>query len=242
MALRAIATWDNRSEAERCVNTSRPLTNSLDRSKERLDVESIQKKVLAEAHPAWWGRKVEYQRRAQEQYLLKHENILFSPWAWVSTTCGVEMCMNVDCMIVHKPVRIAYPPGLCVYCGDPSRSMDHLLPRAWTGGTHRSSVAIVPACMNCNSTASDTFVFNIHERRKFIHSRLRKRHARLLSSPDRTPSELRSLGHILRESAKAHMAKKEHLLRRLSWPDDPHFDRRAFERSGIENAEELGLI
>lgn len=234
--------WDNRNEAERCVNTSRPLTNSLERSKERLSVKSIFEKSKKAAHPEWWGRPAQYQRKAQEQYLLEHEHLVFSPWAWVSTTCTAPMCMNVGCMVLHKSIRIAYPKGLCVYCGEPSGTIDHLLPRAWTGEASRSAVAVVPACAHCNSTANDSFEFNIHKRRKLIHDRIRKRNRTLLESPDRSAAEIDQLGHLLRSSAIEHRARKDRLRRRLLWPEDPDFDRRAFEKSGIENAEGLGLI
>lgn len=45
-------------------------------------------------------------------------------------------------------VEDAYPDGLCVYCGQPGESRDHIVPVS-RGGLH-SRENMVPACHHCN--------------------------------------------------------------------------------------------
>jgi len=144
-------------------------------------------------------------------------------------------------MTVLEPVKLAYAPGQCVYCGEPSSGYDHLMPRAWTGEQQRKQIALVPCCAHCNSVINDSWSVSVSERRRVCHERLRKRNRTLLQSPDLKPWEYTELGYVLRQSARAHATKKARLLARLNWPLDPDYDRRAFDRSGIPFAEERGL-
>lgn len=218
------------------------LTHSLDPSKEGLGMKSTRDEhVPVPGHPKWPGSRNQYQRRAQDEWLNHHPECVYLPWAWVSTSCGVDMCMNVDCMEIHRPVKIAYPPGVCVYCGDPAGTMDHLLPRTWTSTSARRSVAVVPACAQCNSTLSDIFEPSVYKRREYVQARYAKRWAKRLAVADPTKEDLARMGYVLRDAAIRGIAQRERLRLRLAWPEDPFYDKRAFEKSGIEDPETLGV-
>jgi hypothetical protein len=49
------------------------------------------------------------------------------------------------------------------------------------------------------------------------------------------------LGYAMRSVAHANNEKAERVRARLAWPIDPHYDFRAFQKSGIEDPESLGL-
>lgn len=140
----------------------------------------------------------------------------------------------------HAPRRIEYPAGICVYCGELGGSKDHLLPKPWTGLARRQWIATVPACIECNSVISDFGAFSIGERREYAHRKLRIRYAKVL----RIRSEIQTagMGHALRAHCRKGIAEKEALLRRLEWPADPTYDERAFQRSGIAEPADLGLL
>lgn len=193
------------------------------------------------AHPIHSGSKARYQQRAQAKYSA-HHNRAISPWAIITTTCDFDSCLRPACMTVLEPVKIEYPAGQCVYCGEPSRGYDHLMPRPWTGEAHRKHVAIVPCCAHCNSTINDTLAISVGDRRSVCHKRLSKRNRKLIQTPEYSPGDLRKLGYVLREATKAQINKKRLLEARLMWPPDPNYDRRAFEKTGLEFAEERGLI
>lgn len=192
-------------------------------------------------HWSWTGSKHWYQRRAQHAWLFDNPGHPFRPWAWVVTSCGTEMCMNVDCMKVLSPIRIAYPAGVCVYCGDVAGTMDHLLPQPFTGSAIRRSVAVVPACASCNSALGATFAPTVPERRKIAQDRLRRRKRKLLESPVISSKDLDQMGHSLRQAAIKRNAERDRVRAQLTWPDDQMYDRRAFEKSGIDDPETLGL-
>lgn len=163
-------------------------------------------------------------------------------FAWIVPTCGTEMCIAHLHLQVNAPLSIAYPWGICVYCGVSGYTKDHLLPRTWTGDTARLYVATVPACGFCNSAISDRYAPCITDRRALAHAAIRRRCAGALRTVDRTPAELMEYGHLLRTAMVAGMARKADTLRRLAWPEDPRYDLRAFWDSGIEDPYALGLL
>ena len=235
--------WDNKSGPEGAINTIRSLIHSLDLTKEESSVNPTPNLFKVTTCKPWQGRTNAYQRAAHERFAAADNAHSISPWSWIATECGTPTCMIVGHMRVHSPVRIAYEPGVCVYCGVPAGTMDHLLPRAWTGDSgQRASVALVPACGNCNSRISDAFAISVTERRRIAHASIRKTHAGLLAVPDRKAWELKEYGHAMRTVITINIQKRIYVRARLAWPNDPHYDLRAFQKSGIERPEELGLI
>ena len=173
---------------------------------------------------------------------LEDVGIPVSRWAWIRSICDTAECLEPDHLRVASPLKIAYPYGICVYCGRRAATKDHLLPRPWSGDTQRSFVATVPACGTCNSILSDTLTVSITERRMLCHMRLRKKFAKVLRTKDFTPDELAEFEPSLREYICSEMDRKAEVRRMLAWPEDPAYDARALEKSGIEDPHVIGLI
>tara|TARA_Y100001968_G_C19298518_1_gene687832 strand:+ start:365 stop:778 length:414 start_codon:yes stop_codon:yes gene_type:complete len=57
----------------------------------------------------------------------------------------------------------------CIYCGKPSESIDHVLPRSQGGLSITENC--VPACLSCNGHKSDTEVFYWYRKQRFYDPR-----------------------------------------------------------------------
>ena len=57
----------------------------------------------------------------------------------------------------------------CIYCGNSSESIDHVLPRS-KGGSSKTENC-VPACLSCNGDKSNTEAFHWYRRQKFYDPR-----------------------------------------------------------------------
>lgn len=233
-----------RSGPKRNVESIRPgLTHSLDIDKEGLAMNATHISsgfVSTEECITWRGARRVYQHAASESLTL--EGFEPAPYSWIFPACGNELCVQPDHLRVYAPVRLEYPRGLCIYCGRTCASRDHLMPRTWTGDAVRRFTAIVPACGTCNSLLRDTLTWSITERRAICRVRLRKHFARVLRTVDHTLDELEEYGPTLRSYIENAISAKREVERMLSWPTDPHYDLRAFERSGIENPYMVGIL
>lgn len=165
-----------------------------------------------------------------------------SQLAWPTPMCGTPKCLNLDHLDWQAPRSIDYPAGVCVYCGMPANSRDHLLPRTWTGNAVRHHVITVPACLECNSVINDRYAPAVNERRKLAHKSIRRRYSKVLQIPEWTAPEIAKLGKTLRSTIERGMHEKRVAEARLKWPKDPNYDVRAMQRSGIENPYALGLL
>lgn len=186
------------------------------------------------------GPKKFYQEFASN--ILESEGRPQPHWAWVTPNCGNEMCLTPEHLIGHAPVRLAYPSRVCIYCGRPGYTQDHLLPRRWSGDAKRHFVVIVPACGMCNSLLGDTLTWSITERRELCRARMRRKYRKYLRIPDWTEEEIAEFDRGMRDFIRDGLMKKREAERVLSWPEDPAYDIRALERSGIENPYVTGLL
>ena len=57
----------------------------------------------------------------------------------------------------------------CIYCGQPSESIDHILPRSRGGISNTENC--VPACLSCNGDKSDNEAFFWYRSQKFYDPR-----------------------------------------------------------------------
>lgn len=227
--------WDTKSAAPRRWNVPRLLTTSSVATREGLLMESTQIPCIT-----WHGHASRYQKRATEE--LAKVGREPAPWAWITTTCGDDQCLEPSHLRIHAPMRLAYPSDVCIYCGCQATGGDHLLPRYWTGDTKRRFVVTVPSCKTCNAVLNDTLTWSITERRAICHARLRKHFRSTLRTVDHTSAELREFGPVLRKYIVNEIANKREVERMLRFPDDPFYDLRALERSGIENPYVTGLL
>jgi len=190
--------------------------------------------------PRWLGNPRQYQSEAQRLYALDTQRAVL-PWSWITTDCDMPMCLDTECMTIHAPRAIRYPDGVCCYCGSVAGTKDHLLPKPSTGLTLRVLVAVVPACGNCNSRIGDHPSPNVAERRRRAQLSLERSEKRLLTAAHKTPEMLAEMGPQLRSVAIKNNRKREVVKMRLSWPEDPFYDIRAFQLSGIDDPVALNL-
>ena len=57
----------------------------------------------------------------------------------------------------------------CIYCGKPSESIDHVIPRSKGGFSITENC--VPACLSCNGHKSDTEAFYWYRKQRFYDPR-----------------------------------------------------------------------
>lgn len=126
----------------------------------------------------------------------------------------------------HAP----YGPDICVYCGDPAGTLDHVTPLVAVAalmGTvdvrrhYPDGLCLVPSCADCNCRLSSFLARSIDEKREELKRRLRRKHAQLLNSRDWQPEELEELGHSLRALITQQERKRAWLIRRLAFPKKP---------------------
>lgn len=163
------------------------------------------------------------------------------PWAWMLSTCTTDMCINPAHLIVHQPIRIQYPAGVCVYCGMPAGTRDHLWPRGKSGEARRLYVATVPACGDCNCRINDFPDHSVARRREIAQASIRKSKRTLLEAKVWTTDELAEMGRTLRAFIEQKAVERVATMSRLTWPEDPFYDLRAFQKSGIHDPVALGL-
>lgn len=161
---------------------------------------------------------------------------------WPTATCGTLLCLNLSHLAWESPKKLAYPEGVCVYCGLSAYTRDHLLPRSWTGESVRRNVLTVPACGECNSSINDRYVPSITARRRLAQECIAKKGKKLLGMRQWTPDEIAELGPTLRSFVEKGLFDRNKLLARLAWPEDPDYDLRAIQLAGISNPHELGLL
>jgi hypothetical protein len=203
-------------------------------------VKSAVNEVHGPRSPRWHGNPRQYQLEAQQRFAIHHDRSVL-PWSWITTHCEVDQCLDPTCMTVHSPIRIAYRPDVCVYCGEGCGGVDHLLPEPWTGAAMRHLVAVVPACANCNSRIGDFPSPNVAKRRQRAQLSIEHAHKRLLLRPYRDAAAMDGLGYAMRTVAEQNNLKADRVKARLGWPLDPYYDLRAFQKSGIEGPVSLGL-
>lgn len=178
------------------------------------------------------GRPQHYQSEALGRYL-HVEQVILKQFSWAVSTCATEMCLNVEHLEIHHPLKLDYPKFTCVYCGVPARSVDHLMPSTWTGFGHRASVLTVPACQQCNSAIGDSYAMSISDRRKIAQAYIAKRYRKVLSRPDFSEDELSEFEGNLRAAVLGGLEEKRIVQDRLNWPP-LNYDARALESSGID--------
>ncbi len=188
----------------------------------------------------WEGNLSKYQSKAADALFIV--GLDPNPWDWVTPSCGNVRCINPEHLIVRRSVQLQYPRNICIYCGRSAFTKDHLLPRDWTGEAQRHFVATVPACGTCNSILGRTLTWSITERRAIAHERLRKKFQKVLSQIDFTPEQVEEFGPGIRPDIIRGIENKKAVKEMLRFPEDPDYDIRALQKSGLEDPWAMGLI
>jgi 5-methylcytosine-specific restriction endonuclease McrA len=118
----------------------------------------------------------------------------------------------------------------CTYCGLPADTEDHIVPMSLLARIEGLSTDVraeilaelpmlirVYACRQCNSVLGNRVYRGIVDRRDAVKDYLRRKHKRLLKSPDWTDEEIDQLGYTLRDHVKNRMELKKVVKARLSW-------------------------
>lgn len=171
-------------------------------------------------HLIWGGEPETYEALVRAE----HPGLL-SPSQGVEPACAAGLC--IEHVTPVNPMHPDYPPHVCVYCGEPADSRDHLRSRGWTGNRTRATVAVVPSCRECNSLIGDTFEHRVEGRREIVHKKLRAKNRSDLAVVLFGESDLAAMGPTLRAATEAAAARHVRLIKRLSWPVDPDYDIKA---------------
>lgn len=188
----------------------------------------------------WEGSEGAYQTEAYEELTLVGNQP--SHWAWISSICDTHNCLNPAHIVAHEAIQLAYPIGVCIYCGCKAETKDHILPRGYTGETHRRFTAIVPCCRWCNSALGAIMTWSITERREIVHEKIRRKNKKYMKTKDFTKRELAEFGPGMRAEIDRALRRKEQVIEMLEWPGSDDFDLRALELSGIPDGFAVGLV
>jgi hypothetical protein len=137
-----------------------------------------------------------------------------------------DLVGNWDIMntILVNYVHPDYPGGVCVYCGETADSVDHLLPRGFTGDADRLRVPVVPACRECNSLLGDVYMPDIFDRRDYVHNKLKNKYKKYQNVMHWGESDLKAFGRQMRSMIVKQMREGDRLRARLSWPNKNNYD------------------
>ena len=113
---------------------------------------------------------------------------------------------------------------VCVYCGDPATTKDHVVPYSFAGGLPsrlrkggRDAGETVPACHDCNSWLGSRMLLTVTERKRAIAESLPKRHAKLLASPTWDVDELLEVGKSLQAIIVRTAEQRARIEKRIQW-------------------------
>lgn len=116
--------------------------------------------------------------------------------------------------------KIYVPLDLCVYCGEPANSNDHVIPWcyfqfAWKRRHGKTIGWTVRACTDCNVRLGSKFFTTVYERREYIHRKLSAKLAGMTKPIP--PEEIAVLGRSLRTMVEAHVARYDLLRMRVEY-------------------------
>lgn len=184
------------------------------------DIEAMEK-PCAFCHRLFIPDSEENQHCSQK--CMVHAKTLYRPQTMGNRLC--DWCnrelnsTNPKARFCSSKCRLAaFKASPCIYCGVQSDSRDHFIPRAFADRIRDFGVVrniILPACMECNSTAGDHVFLTLKEKRAFIKECYLKKYRKLLESPDWSKNEIEELGPLLQPTIRSMQANKELLRKRL---------------------------
>lgn len=174
-----------------------------------------------------------HQARAREA-LGRRLGITISNGTWISTRCDSLWCIHPEHLIMRDAIKLHYPAGVCTYCGMPSRGSNRI--------ELENVIVSVPACSECDRRLVRSVYTSITDRRRHVHRRIRQLKHEVLETVDLTDEELLEHGWTLRSFLELKREEKRGVLAQLAWPEDPDYDRRALERSGVLHEATQGFL
>ena len=118
----------------------------------------------------------------------------------------------------------------CYYCGDPARSVDHVIPRSmlnslrvlddksvWKTLYSDHRIRLVSCCLQCNSILSNKYFTTLKQKKAHLKECLRKRYKKILEIPHWEEGEVKELSYRLGKYVTHSLSKKDWVLSRLAW-------------------------
>ena len=111
---------------------------------------------------------------------------------------------------------------LCVYCGQPADTLDHVPPLNRIDdyeslNLQKEYYLLVPSCRSCNCTASDNLESGILERIEVVKDALTKKLKKYLKGIEWDEVELEELGPNLLSAVKKDSIKKQLAVSRIEY-------------------------
>jgi len=117
---------------------------------------------------------------------------------------------------------------LCYYCGAAANTIDHVVPKSTIRMYYdldpdlledllRGRKLEVRCCHECNVLLGATIQDTLADRKKLLKSKLKKRYAKLLKSPDWEEEEISAMGEHMQQHIREGIKKKEYIKERIVW-------------------------
>ena len=115
------------------------------------------------------------------------------------------------------------PADLCYYCGVPSSTIDHTIPRTLLNRLSREELAdlfaikrlTVPACQECNSLIGASVHRTLAARKTYLKQRLEAKYGKFLRMPEWSEGEIDEMGPRMQDHLRWAMATKRVIEARM---------------------------
>lgn len=116
-------------------------------------------------------------------------------------------------------VRMLPTESYCAYCGDHATQWDHVVPQTFltVSETRTFTSGVVPCCQQCNGHLSNMVFESLDERLDYVGWRVKRKHKKIIESPDWSDAEIKELGPGLRRSVKNMADQKRLVANRLRY-------------------------
>jgi hypothetical protein len=111
---------------------------------------------------------------------------------------------------------------LCVYCGDPACSKDHVPPISRVDdylslGLRREVFIKVPSCLSCNKMLGDSLQDNFLDRVEVLKGKMFVKWCKMIGWVEWDDDELEELGVNLRSHVVVSLDKQYHVIKRYEY-------------------------
>lgn len=138
--------------------------------------------------------------------------LIYVDGARMCTHCAYDRQVETERRSLAGLINWCLLNHICVYCGEPSEHVEHVVPRH-TG----LPTFTVRSCKECNLMASGTLFSGILDKQEYIHGQIRRKYAKVLRTPEWTHDELATVKGRLRQSIEAFVEAGKWVRRRLGW-------------------------
>ncbi len=132
------------------------------------------------------------------------------------------MARRSDYARFHRTYRFIENERICVYCGARATTIDHFAPLSVVSilsdiATRKDGRYLLPACGECNSTASNRMFRTVAAKRRYISDRYREKYRRVLAAPVWEQREIDEIGYELRSVIEKNERLRAYISARIQW-------------------------